>query len=121
MKKLLRDAPPESLEDLILDNAGYRPGPMDQLPRMIEAKRTGVIKVVDESLRHILEVTYGIMIYQEQVMQIVRDLAGYSFGRSDLVRRAMAKKDEKILEKERAIFHMAKRSVLIVVNWSSRR
>ena len=104
MKKLLRDAPPESLEDLILDNAGYRPGPMDQLPRMIEAKRTGVIKVVDESLRHILEVTYGIMIYQEQVMQIVRDLAGYSFGRSDLVRRAMAKKDEKILEKERAIF-----------------
>ena len=79
--------------------AVYRPGPMDSIPRYIAGKvNPASVVYKTEKLRPILDVTYGCMVYQEQVMQIVRDLAGYSYGRSDLVRRAMAKKKHKVME-----------------------
>ena len=80
-------------EDIIAGIALYRPGPMDQIPRYLENRNHPEnIKYTDPCLEPILNVTYGCMIYQEQVMQIVRDIAGYSYGRSDLIRRAMSKK-----------------------------
>ncbi|MDR0817421.1 MAG: DNA polymerase III subunit alpha, partial [Clostridiales Family XIII bacterium] len=101
MKKLK----PGSLEDLIAGNALYRPGPMDSIPTYIRnKKRPDQIKYSHKSLEPILSVTYGCMVYQEQVMQIVRDLAGYDFGRSDLVRRAMSKKKEEVMLQEREYF-----------------
>ncbi len=96
---------PRNIEDIIAGIALYRPGPMDQIPRYLENRANpGNIRYTDKCLEPILDVSYGVMIYQEQVMQIVRDVAGYSYGRSDLVRRAMAKKKMSVMEKERINF-----------------
>ena len=105
MKRLLSQAEPDRLEDLIAIISLYRPGPMQFIPMYVE-NRKHPEKVVyrHEKLRPILDVTYGCIIYQEQVMQIFRELAGYSLGRADIVRRAMAKKKRDVLEKERQIF-----------------
>lgn len=105
MKRLLTQAEPESIEDLIAIISLYRPGPMQFIPMYVE-NRKHPEKVVyrHEKLRPILEMTYGCIIYQEQVMQIFRELAGYSLGRADIVRRAMAKKKRDVLEKERQVF-----------------
>ncbi|NLI60059.1 MAG: DNA polymerase III subunit alpha [Clostridiales bacterium] len=105
MRHFLKELKPSHFEDIIAGISLYRPGPMDQIPRYIENKNhPESIEYTDPCLTNILEVTYGCMVYQEQVMQIVRDLAGYSLGRSDLVRRAMSKKDTKVMEKERHHF-----------------
>ncbi len=105
MRQFLKELKPSHFEDIIAGISLYRPGPMDQIPRYLDNKNhPESIKYTDPSLKDILEVTYGCMVYQEQVMQIVRDLAGYSLGRSDLVRRAMAKKDMKVMEQERHNF-----------------
>lgn len=105
MKQFMTELRPEKLEDVIAGISLYRPGPMDQIPRYIENKNNPEnIKYEHPLLKPILDVTYGCMVYQEQVMQIVRDLAGYSLGRSDLVRRAMAKKKMKVMEEERKNF-----------------
>ncbi|AST58346.1 DNA polymerase III subunit alpha [Thermoanaerobacterium thermosaccharolyticum] len=105
MKQFMTELKPEKLEDIIAGISLYRPGPMDQIPRYIENKNHPEnIKYEHPLLKPILDVTYGCMVYQEQVMQIVRDLAGYSLGRSDLVRRAMAKKKMKVMEEERKNF-----------------
>lgn len=105
MKRLLSQAEPESIEDLIAIISLYRPGPMQFIPMYVENRRHPERVVYrHEKLHPILEVTYGCIIYQEQVMQIFRDLAGYSLGRADIVRRAMAKKKRDVLEKERQIF-----------------
>ncbi|MDI3309901.1 MAG: DNA polymerase III subunit alpha [Thermoanaerobacterium sp.] len=105
MKQFMTELRPEKLEDVIAGISLYRPGPMDQIPRYIENKNHPEnIKYEHPLLKPILDVTYGCMVYQEQVMQIVRDLAGYSLGRSDLVRRAMAKKKMKVMEEERKNF-----------------
>lgn len=96
---------PDTLEDIIVMISLYRPGPMDQIPRYIRNKKNpDDIIYTHESLKNILKVTYGCMVYQEQVMQIFRDLAGYSLGRADLVRRAMGKKKLDVMAKEREIF-----------------
>ena len=93
MIQFLKELKPKCFEDIIAGISLYRPGPMDSIPRYIENKNNPEkIKYIHESLEPILNVTYGCMVYQEQIMQIVRDLAGYSYGRSDLVRRAMGKK-----------------------------
>ena len=105
MRQFLKELKPDNFEDIIAGISLYRPGPMDQIPRYIDNKNhPESIEYTDPSLTDILEVTYGCMVYQEQVMQIVRDLAGYSLGRSDLVRRAMSKKKTDIMEKERHHF-----------------
>ncbi|MDI6603917.1 MAG: DNA polymerase III subunit alpha [Thermoanaerobacteraceae bacterium] len=105
MKQFMTELKPQKLEDIIAGISLYRPGPMDQIPRYIENKNNpDKIKYEHPLLKPILEVTYGCMVYQEQVMQIVRDLAGYSLGRSDLVRRAMSKKKMKVMEEERKNF-----------------
>ena len=101
----MKELKPDCLEDLIAGVSLYRPGPMDQIPRYIRGKRNpGHNEYTHPSLEPILNVTYGCMVYQEQVMQIVRDLAGYSLGRADLVRRAMGKKKLDVMAKEREIF-----------------
>lgn len=105
MKRLLSQAEPESIEDLIAIISLYRPGPMQFIPMYIEnRKHPDRVVYRHEKLKPILDVTYGCIIYQEQVMQIFRELAGYSLGRADIVRRAMAKKKRDVLEKERQIF-----------------
>ncbi len=105
MKSFIKELKPESLEDLIAGIALYRPGPMDFIPSYIEGKSHPDAVTYDcPQLEPILSSTYGCIIYQEQVMQIVRDLAGYTLGRSDLVRRAMAKKKADVMEKERRNF-----------------
>ena len=105
MTNFMKELKPDSLEDIIAGVSLYRPGPMDQIPRYIANKKDPEHAVyTHESLKPILEVTYGCMVYQEQVMQIVRDLAGYSLGRADLVRRAMGKKKLDVMAKEREIF-----------------
>ncbi len=105
MRNFMTELKPKSLEDIIAGISLFRPGPMDQIPAYIRNKNNPD-KVVykHELLKPILEVTYGCMVYQEQVMEIVRKLAGYSFGRSDLVRRAMSKKKADVMEKERQYF-----------------
>ncbi len=96
---------PDSIEDIIVMISLYRPGPMDQIPRYIKNKNNPEhVEYTHESLIPILKLTYGCMVYQEQVMQIFRDLAGYSLGRADLVRRAMSKKKIDVMNKEREIF-----------------
>lgn len=96
---------PHSIEDIIMTTSIYRPGPMEQIPQFLKnVKDPGAIKYMHPLLEPILRPTYGAIIYQEQVMEIVRSLAGYSFGRADLVRRAMAKKKHDVMEKERGIF-----------------
>ena len=102
---VMKELKPDCLEDIIAGVSLYRPGPMDQIPRYIKGKRNpGHNEYTHPSLEPILNVTYGCMVYQEQVMQIVRDLAGYSLGRADLVRRAMGKKKLDVMAKERDIF-----------------
>ena len=105
MRSFLTSMKPACFEDIIAAISLYRPGPMESIPRYIEGKEdASKVVYLTEKLRPILDVTYGCMVYQEQVMQIVRDLAGYSMGRSDLVRRAMAKKKHKVMEEERQNF-----------------
>lgn len=105
MTQFMKELQPSSLEDIIAGVSLYRPGPMDQIPRYIKNKNNpGLIKYHHPLLEDILDVTYGCMVYQEQVMQIVRDLGGYSMGRSDLVRRAMSKKKISVMEQERKNF-----------------
>lgn len=105
MKSFMRDLKPDSFEDIIAGISLFRPGPMDQIPMYISNKNNpGGIKYKHPLLEKILDVTYGCIVYQEQVMQIVRELGGYSFGRSDLVRRAMSKKKMDVMEEERKNF-----------------
>ena len=101
----MKELKPDCLEDIIAGVSLYRPGPMDQIPRYIANKKDPEHAVYTHpALKPILEVTYGCMVYQEQVMQIVRELAGYSLGRADLVRRAMGKKKLDVMAKERENF-----------------
>lgn len=105
MRQFMMNLKPDCFEDIVAGISLYRPGPMASIPTYIENKSNpDNIKYVHESLRPILSVTYGCMVYQEQVMQIVRDLAGYTYGRSDLVRRAMSKKKRDVMEKEKQYF-----------------
>lgn len=105
MTNFMKELKPDSLEDIIAGVSLYRPGPMDQIPRYIKNKLNPEhAEYTHPSLKPILNVTYGCMVYQEQVMQIVRDLAGYSLGRADLVRRAMGKKKLDVMAKEREHF-----------------
>ncbi len=105
MTKFMTDLKPENMEDVIAGISLYRPGPMDYIPQYIHGKNHKEDVSYDcPQLEPILEPTYGCIVYQEQVMQIVRSLAGYSFGRSDLVRRAMAKKKESVMAAERRNF-----------------
>ena len=101
----MKELKPDCFEDIVAGVSLYRPGPMDQIPRYIKGKlNPGHNEYTHPALEPILNVTYGCMVYQEQVMQIVRDLAGYSLGRADLVRRAMGKKKLDVMEKEREVF-----------------
>lgn len=105
MRLFLQNMKPACFEDVIAAISLYRPGPMDSIPRYIAGKHDpGTVHYETPLLKPILDVTYGCMVYQEQVMQIVRDLAGYSLGRSDLMRRAMAKKKHDVMAKEREYF-----------------
>mgnify|MGYP002533588678 FL=1 len=105
MTNFMKELKPDCLEDIIAGVSLYRPGPMDQIPRYIANKKDPEHAVYTHpALKPILKVTYGCMVYQEQVMQIVRDLAGYSLGRADLVRRAMGKKKLDVMAKERENF-----------------
>ncbi len=105
MKSFMKELKPHSLEDIIAGIALYRPGPMDFIPQYIKGKNGAGSIVYDcPQLEPILSPTYGCIVYQEQVMQIVRDLAGYTMGRSDLLRRAMSKKKGDVMRKERQIF-----------------
>ena len=105
MKNFMKELKPQSLEDVIAGISLYRPGPMDFIPQYIRGKnRPDTIKYDCPQLESILKPTYGCIVYQEQVMQIVRNLAGYTLGRSDLVRRAMSKKKAAVMEKERQNF-----------------
>ena len=105
MKGFMKELKPHNLEDVIAGISLYRPGPMDFIPQYIRGKNdSSSIKYDCPQLEPILAPTYGCIVYQEQVMQIVRDLAGYSLGRSDLLRRAMSKKKAAVMEKERKIF-----------------
>ena len=105
MKNFMKELKPQSLEDVIAGISLYRPGPMDFIPQYIRGKnRPDTISYDCPQLEPILKPTYGCIVYQEQVMQIVRNLAGYTLGRSDLVRRAMSKKKASVMEKERQNF-----------------
>ncbi len=105
MKNFMKELKPQNLEDVIAGISLYRPGPMDFIPKYIKGKNSGEeVTYSCPQLVPILEPTYGCIVYQEQVMQIVRDLGGYTLGRSDLVRRAMSKKKQSVMEKERANF-----------------
>ena len=105
MKNFMKELKPQNLEDIIAGISLYRPGPMDFIPKYIKGKNNhGAITYSCPQLEPILSSTYGCIVYQEQVMQIVRDLGGYTMGRSDLVRRAMSKKKQSVMEKERHNF-----------------
>ena len=105
MRSFMKQLKPNNFEDIVAGISLYRPGPMDSIPTYIENKHNpDKITYIHESLRPIMEVSYGCLVYQEQVMQVVRDLAGYSYGRSDLVRRAMGKKKMDVMEEERKYF-----------------
>jgi DNA polymerase-3 subunit alpha len=105
MKSFMKELKPESLEDIIAGISLYRPGPMDFIPKYLKGKNDRrSITYECTQLEPILDPTYGCIVYQEQVMQIVRELAGYTMGRSDLVRRAMSKKKTSVMEKERHNF-----------------
>ena len=105
MKSFMKELRPQNLEDVVAGISLYRPGPMDFIPKYIQGKNhPDAVTYACPQLEPILKPTYGCIVYQEQVMQIVRDLAGYTLGRSDLVRRAMSKKKQAVMEKERANF-----------------
>ena len=105
MRNFMKELKPENIEDVIAGIALYRPGPMDFIPKYIKGKLDkDSVTYECEELRPILEPTHGCIVYQEQVMRIVRDLAGYSYGRSDLVRRAMSKKKKDVMARERQNF-----------------
>ncbi|MBP2024856.1 DNA polymerase III subunit alpha [Peptoniphilus stercorisuis] len=105
MRAFLRELRPDAFEDLVAANALFRPGPMNQIPKFIESKHNPLkISYIHEKLEPILDVTYGCIVYQEQVMQIVQQIGGYSLGRADLVRRAMSKKKMDVMEEERHNF-----------------
>ena len=105
MRNVLNQLKPDSFEDLIAVISLYRPGPMDSIPTYIENRHNPAkVRYAHPMLEEILDVTYGCIVYQEQVMQIFRKLAGYSLGRADIVRRAMSKKKHDVMEKERLIF-----------------
>ena len=105
MTQFMKNLKPTCFEDIVAGISLYRPGPMDSIPKYIENKKNPQnIKYVDDALAPILDVTYGCLVYQEQVMQIVRDLGGYSYGRSDLVRRAMSKKKMDVMLEEKEYF-----------------
>ena len=105
MKSFMKELKPENLEDIIAGISLYRPGPMDFIPKYLKGKNDKSSITYDcPQLEAILKPTYGCIVYQEQVMQIVRDLAGYTWGRSDLVRRAMSKKKGEVMERERQNF-----------------
>ena len=105
MRSVLSQLKPESVEDLIAVISLYRPGPMDSIPTYIENRHNPAkIKYKTPKLKSILDVTYGCIVYQEQVMQICRELAGYSYGRADIVRRAMSKKKHDVMLRERDSF-----------------
>lgn len=105
MRAFLKELRPDAFEDLVAANSLFRPGPMNQIPTFIANKHDpSHISYIHESLESILNVTYGCIVYQEQVMQIVRQIGGYSLGRADLVRRAMSKKKMDVMEEERHYF-----------------
>ncbi len=105
MKQFMKELKPESIEDIIAGVSLYRPGPMDFIPKYVKGKNTkSEIKYTHPLLKPILKTTYGCIVYQEQVMQIVQELAGYTLGRSDLLRRAMGKKKTEEMELERKNF-----------------
>ncbi|HZK83650.1 MAG TPA: DNA polymerase III subunit alpha [Desulfosporosinus sp.] len=104
MRSVIKNLKPTVFEDIIALVALYRPGPMDQIPEFIRRKHGGEIIFLHPKLETVLEPTYGIIVYQEQVMQIAQDLAGYSLGRADLLRRAMGKKKKEIMDEERINF-----------------
>lgn len=105
MKSFMKELKPQNLEDIIAGISLYRPGPMEFIPKYVKGKNSGApITYASPLLEPILSSTYGCIVYQEQVMQIVRELGGYTLGRSDLVRRAMSKKKQSVMEKERAHF-----------------
>ncbi|MBR5446719.1 MAG: DNA polymerase III subunit alpha, partial [Clostridia bacterium] len=105
MRQMLTQLKPSCLDDIIAAIALYRPGPMDSIPKYIEARRhRDTIRYASPALAPILDVTYGCIVYQEQVMQIFREIAGYTFGHADVVRRAISKKKQGVLEKEREAF-----------------
>lgn len=105
MRAFLQQLRPDCFEDIIAGISLYRPGPMDQIPRYVACKNdASQVSYSTPLLQPILSPTYGCMVYQEQVMQIVRDLAGYSLGHSDLVRRAMSKKKKDVMAREREAF-----------------
>lgn len=105
MQKVLKQAQPQKIEDLIALNALYRPGPMDYIPDFIQGKfNPSKIKYPDPCLKDILEETYGVMVYQEQVMQVAQRIAGYSLGGADMLRRAMGKKKPEVMVAEEAKF-----------------
>lgn len=105
MRAFLKELKPNVFENLIAANSLYRPGPMNQIPTFVACKHdNSMIEYIHPKLEHILDVTYGCIVYQEQVMQIVRDIGGYSLGQADLVRRAMGKKKMDVMEKERKNF-----------------
>lgn len=105
MRSFLKDLKANAFEDLIAANSLFRPGPMNQIPTFVERKHDGSkISYIHEKLEDILDVTYGCIVYQEQVMKIVRDIGGYSMGQADIVRRAMGKKDMEVMEEERQNF-----------------
>jgi len=105
MKKFMKQLQPSSMEDIIAGISLFRPGPMDSIPDYIKGKKNPQdIKYLDPRLKPILEMTYGCMVYQEQVMQIVQSVGGYSLGRADMLRRIMCKKKLKEMEKQKKIF-----------------
>ena len=104
MIRFMKELKPDNIEDIIAGVSLYRPGPMDQIPRYIRGKRTGIYEYTDKALEAMLEVTYGTMVYQEQVMDIARRIGGYSLAQADILRRAMGKKDQDVMEKERQRF-----------------
>lgn len=105
MTQFMKSLKPNCFEDIVAGVSLYRPGPMDSIPKYIENKKNPEkVRYLHPALEPILSVTYGCLVYQEQVMQIVRDLGGYSYGRSDLVRRAMSKKKHDVMEQERKNF-----------------
>ena len=104
MRDLLKQARPDRFEDIIALVALYRPGPMDLIPDFIERKHGKRVEYLDPRLRPILEPTYGVMVYQEQVMQIAQVIGGYTLGGADLLRRAMGKKKPEEMAQQRDIF-----------------